>query len=476
MPTETDWQAWSLPSKLKLLGGLNSRRWHRLAHPGQTPPTAWSDGDARIWYVQGPRGSGKTRTGAETLSELVLTNEPGDWACIAPTYGDARDTMVEHRRSGLLKVLGSAVTQWNRSIGELRLANGSTIFIDGADDGAVRIQGKELRGAWCDEIGLWKTTKTKKGESKGGMQAWQESIEFAVREAPALILCTGTPKGKKGVVKLLMEEPEGRVIFTRTRLEDNESNLAEAVVEGWKRRYGGTRLGRQELKGEILEDVEGALWTLELIERNRMALPLEEARGIMGNRCVVGVDPAITAHDDSDETGIIAAQTAPPDSDIIKALAAGDPRTRTDADHAFVLADRSGIYTPDGWAKAAIGLYRELKADRIVAEANQGGEMVERVIHSEDPNVPVTLVWASKGKQPRAEPISALYEQNRVHHIEGFEFLEVEQTSWVPGETSPNRMDALVWALTDLFDNAVQPTILAPSYPGQNGSVTVGPA
>lgn len=465
----TDWQNWSLPAKTKYLAALRADRWRSEAHPGQTPPEGWEPGgSARVWYVQGARGSGKTRTGSETFAELVLSNEPGDWACIGPTYGDARDTMVEHRRSGLLKVFGPAVVQWNRSIGELHLANGATIFIDGADDGALRIQGKELRGAWCDEIGLWKTTKTKKGESKGGMQAWQESIEFAVREAPALILCTGTPKGKKGVVKLLTEEPQGRVVFSRTRLEDNEANLAKSVVEGWRARYGGTRLGRQELGGEILADVEGALWTLELIEANRLLIPLQEARSILSNRCVVGVDPSITATDESDECGIVAAQTAPATSNLIQGLAKEDPTTRTDAPHALVLADKSGVYPPSGWAKEAITLYKRLGADRIIAEANQGGEMVRTVIHSIDPNVPVSLVWASKGKQPRAEPVAALYEQNRVHHIEGFEFMESEMTSWVPGEPSPNRMDALVWTLTELmldgeqqfaFANGSDPTV-----------------
>lgn len=448
----TGWQSKSLPAKLKLLAGLRASKWRSEAHPGQLPPETWRDGgSARVWYVQGARGSGKTRTGAETFAELILANEPGDWACIGPTFGDARDTMIEHRRSGLLKVLGSAVVQWNRSNGELFLANGAKVFCDGADDGALRIQGKELRGAWCDEIGLWKTTKTKKGESKGGMQAWQESIEFAVREAPALILCTGTPKGKKGVVKLLMDEPEGRVAFTRTRLEDNEANLAAAVVAGWRRRYSGTRLGRQELGGEVLEDVEGALWTLELIEANRLAISLAEARRIHSARCVVAVDPSIGAKETSDECGIVAVQSVGEQSDLIRKLAAEDRATRTDAPHALVLEDRSDVYTPDGWAKAAIECYHDLRADRIVAEANQGGEMVRTVIHSVDPNVPVTLVWASVGKQPRAEPVSALYEQGRVHHVQGFEFLEAEQTSWVPGEPSPNRMDALVWGITDLL-------------------------
>src|SRR4249919_3262655 len=229
----SEWRNWSLTAKLKYLGALRARRWAREANSGQLPPAEWGAG-ARIWYAQGGRGSGKTRSGAEAFADLILKSPPGDWACIGPTFGDARDTMIEHRRSGLKKMLGPAVTQWNRSIGELYVANGSKVYCDGADDGALRIQGKELRGAWADEIGLWKTTKTKKGETKGGMQAWKESLVFAVREAPALILATGTPKGNRGVVKLLRTEPDGRVVFTHPRLADNRHNLGAAIVAEWE--------------------------------------------------------------------------------------------------------------------------------------------------------------------------------------------------------------------------------------------------
>lgn len=418
----------SLPAKCVLLGRLRGEAWASLANPGQTPPAGkWR----RVWYAQGGRGSGKTRAGAEALAHLILTNAAGDWGCVGPTFGDARDTMVEHRRSGLLKVLGSAVLDWNRTDGQLFVANGSTVFCDGAVEGAERVQGRELRGAWCDEIGLWRIVRTRKGEAVGGVKAWQESIEFAVREYPALIVCTGTPKGKKGVVKLLLEEPPGRVVFTYPSLADNRRNVEPAVVEDWERRWGGTRLGRQELEGEVLEDVEGALWTWDLIEDHRVEADPERVE----RRVVVAVDPAASKSDTSDETGIVAGST----------------------DHSgegYVLADRSGRYTPREWAERAIGLYRSLAADRIVAEKNNGGEMVESVIRQVDPNVPVRLVWASRGKQTRAEPIAALYEQGRIHHVGTFPELETEQTSWIPGEPSPNRMDALVWAFTDLITHS----------------------
>lgn len=447
---------------------MRARIWRLQSNPGQLAPPEWGAG-ARIWCAQGARGSGKTRTGAEKLAELILSNSPGDWACIGPTFGDARDTMIEHRKSGLKKVLGPAVTQWNRSLGELYCANGSVVYCDGADDGALRIQGKELRGAWADEIGLWKATKTRKGETKGGLQAWKESLIFAVRESPALIIATGTPKGNKGVVKLLRSEPEGRVVFTYPQLTDNEHNLEPQIVEEWRRLYGGTRLGIQELEGKVLEDVEGALWTLALIEDNRWELELADLLRIHGQRTVVAIDPATSSNPDSDETGIIAATRIPPGADILRALPADSKEAAKTYDHGWIIADRSGIYTPNGWAKAAIELYRELGADRIVAERNQGGEMVESVLRQEDPNIPYSDVWASKSKEARAEPAAGLYEQERIHHLKVFPELESELTSWVPGEgESPNRLDAAVWALADLFDHSIPDTVIAagPSTPG----------
>jgi phage terminase large subunit-like protein len=366
--------------------------------------------------------------------------------------------MIEHRTSGLLKTLGPAVAKWNRSIGELYVANGSRIVIDGANEGGERIQGEEFRGAWCDEIGLWKAGKKKRatGEKTGGVRTWEESLTFAVRMEPGLIFCTGTPKGNIGVVKILREEPEGEVDFSFPSLRDNEKNLLKSQVQRWRRKYAGTRLGRQELEGEVLEDVEGALWTLDLIEEGRLDLTIEECRSIIDNRCAVAVDPAITATDESDETGIIVAQTVPVGSDLFNRLLAEDPTLRDDAEHALILDDRSGTYTPRQWAQAAIQAYHDYRAEEIIAEANQGGEMVETVIRNEDPNIPVRLVWASEGKKPRAKPVSALYEQGRVHHVmreghDGFEFLESEQTSWVEGSPSPNHLDALVWAITGLI-------------------------
>jgi phage terminase large subunit-like protein len=455
-----DWERWPIEAKLTLLGGLRANLWRLQSNPGQLPPPEWGAG-TRIWYAQGGRGSGKTRAGAEAFAELILNNPPGDYACMGPTFGDAV-AMIEHRKSGLEKVLGPAASQWNRSKGELYVANGSTVYCDGADDGGERIQGKGLRGAWADEIGLWRAVKTKKGETRGGMQAWKESLAFAVRESPALIVATGTPKGNRGVVKFLRERPPGRVVFTYPSLADNRYNLEPEIVAEWEADYGGTRLGRQELEGRVLEDVEGALWTLAMIEDNRwpdLAELREALDRTQGSRRVVAVDPAISSGETSDETGIVAAARLPGDSDIVGRYVYDEDARRVP--HGAVLADRSGRYSPQGWAEAAIALYHELRCDRIIYERNQGGEMVKATLHAVDPNVPLTDVWASRGKTTRAEPISALYEQNRIHHLGFFPELESEQTAWVPGEPSPSRMDGLVWALTDLFGSSLQMTAVA---------------
>lgn len=439
--SENSWETWTDANKLKLLGQLRARQWRRTANPGQLPP----DGRWKVWWARGGRGAGKTRTGAETLAQWILAQPatPDDpmpeWGVIAPTRGQARSICVEGE-SGLLRALGPAVENWNRSDGELWVRNGAVVRIDGSDYGGERIEGKNLRGAWADEIGKWKKPQ----------QAWEEALWFAVRMGlNPRIIATGTPKGKQGIVKLLLESPSG-VVMTHLRVQDNRGNLAPGIYEQNVAKYGGTRLGRQEIEGEIISDVQGALWRLVTIERLRLRSELveERMREIEVLRTVVAIDPAASSGEDADETGIVAASLFHPDD--ARARDFGMDRA-PDQPQGLVLADASGRYTPTEWATEAIRLYHELRADRIVAEKNNGGEMVEAVLRQVDPSVPVTLVWASKGKQTRAEPVSALYEQNRVHHLDALPELESEMTSWVPGDASPNRMDALVWAITDLM-------------------------
>jgi len=398
--------------------------WEVVARDKQLPPA----GDWRTWYVRGGRGSGKTRTGAETLGrwirETLHDDVEGDWAIVAPTFGDGRDTCVEGP-SGLRRALGGEgggiirPGGWNRSIGALHLVDGATVYVDGASDGAERIQGKNLRGAWCDEIGLWDKWD----------YSWNESLAFALRIAPARVVATGTPKQGHGLVKQLLEDD--RLVQTLMSIWDNVDNLHPAAVEDLVRRWSGTRRGRQELEGEFLNEVPGALWTVAMIEVHRLQVPPELGR------TVVAVDPSGSADEDTgtSECGIIGAAVSPLTG------------------HGYVLADRSRHASPDKWARAAVDLYHQLQADSIVAERNFGGEMVRSVISAVDPNVPVKLVTASRGKRLRAEPVAALYEQGRVHHVGLFAELEEQQTTWVPdaGMPSPDRVDAVVWAFTELM-------------------------
>ena len=264
-------------------------------------------------------------------------------------------------------------------------------------------------------MGLWKKWQ----------MAWEESIRFAVRLAPGLIVATGTPKRGHPLVKALMAD-DG-VAKTLLRTMDNAANLDAHTLEELLRLYGGTTLGRQELEGEVLDDVPGALWQRAKIEEGRLAVlttPLV--------RVVVAIDPSATSTESADECGIVAAGI--------------------DAHgHGYVLDDKSLRASPNRWASDAIALFHRRQADRIVAEVNNGGEMVGTVIHSIDPDVPYKAVSASRGKLTRAEPIAALYEQGKVHHVGPFELLEDQMCGWVPGDKSPDRMDALVWALTDLM-------------------------
>lgn len=233
--------------RLRLASLANRRRWQELARPEQLQPK----GDWRTWYLQGGRGSGKTRTGAETLADWVDLYPGREWAIVAPTFGDARDTCVEGP-SGILKILGPRVSEyggtgWARSTGHIRLFDGGSIFLDGADDGALRIQGKNLSGVWADEIGLWKKWD----------QAWNESLAFALRVAPGRVVATGTPKLGHGLVRQILEDETVRV--SRMLMTDNVANLDPGSVEALLKMYGGSRLGAQELEGEFFADVDGDL-------------------------------------------------------------------------------------------------------------------------------------------------------------------------------------------------------------------------
>jgi len=418
-----------------MLVRLHRERWRREARPEQAEPA----GVWRVWYLRGGRGSGKTRTGAETLRGWALGTR-GDWGIVAPTFADARDVCVEGR-SGLLAALGGypgpLVPKWNRSIGELELVNGSRVYLDGADDGALRVQGKNLCGAWADEVGLWRRSYWK--------TSWTESLNFAVRLDPGRIVATGTPKAGHPLVAELLADAS--TVMSHMSMLANAANLDPAAVADFLRRHPpGSRLHRQEVEGEFITEVFGALWDFDMIEAGRVGLG--ECPGL--TRVVVGVDPSGSADEDSgaSECGIVVA---------------GFSRV---TGRGYVVGDRSLRASPNRWARAAVDAYREHKADRIVAERNFGGEMVRAVIQTVDASVPVKLVNASRGKLPRAEPIASLYERELVHHVGAFRELEDQMCSWVPdtGMPSPDRMDAAVWAITELMIDGGGVVLQYPSH------------
>jgi predicted phage terminase large subunit-like protein len=411
-------------ARLKLQRRVEDERptgkpWREVARPDQIQPA-----DYRTWFVRGGRGSGKTRTGAETLRELIDA-QPGDYGVVSPTLGACKEQDIEGP-SGLLAAYGTTVAEirrgesrhvlsYNQTYLILRLRNGSIIYGDGADDGAPTIQGKNLRGLWADEVALWKKWK----------MAWEESIRYAVRISPAKIIATGTPKRGHPLVKLLMADASVAKTLLRTR--DNAANLDPSLLEELYSKYGGTVLGRQELEGEILDDVPGALWTRDLIERGRLIQAPELVR------IIVAVDPSATSTESADECGIVVV---------------GKGKDQ----HGYVLEDDSLRDTPHNWARAAVVAYHKHKADSIIAEGNNGGEMVAEVIRAVDPTVPVRIVHATQGKHTRAEPISTLYAQGVVHHVGAFEALEDQMASWNPDtDKSPDRMDALVWGISELM-------------------------
>lgn len=395
---------------------------HQLARPNQLPP----EGDWMVWLIQAGRGFGKTRVGAETIAMWASCLPNTRWAILAPTFGDARDTCVEGesgvlnalRRYGTLRPKGG----WNRSIGEINLTNGSKIKCFSGDE-PDRLRGSQHHGAWVDEFAAFRYPDA------------FDQLQFGLRlgQHPRTIITT-TPRTKQ-FIRALLNRKDGSVVVTRGSTFDNRDNLAPAALAELMARYEGTRLGRQELLGELIEDVEGALWTLSLIEEHRVSTEPQLAR------VIVAVDPAVT--ETGDETGIIVAG-------------------RDHDNHGFILADYSMQGRPDAWARAVVDAYDRHEADSVVVEVNQGGELVSQVLRTVRPTLPIREVRASKGKRLRAEPVSALYEQGRVHHVGVLEKLEEQMTTWTVSETkSPDRLDALVWALTDLIQHSGAQTYLS---------------
>lgn len=395
--------------------------WQGLwARPNQLPPSRpW-----RVWLINAGRGFGKTRSAAEWCRQQLLEMPGCRLGIVARTYDDARNVCVEGE-SGLLATFSPAERrglEWNRSMGEGILGNGSrwTVFSSEKPDG---LRGPQFHVMWADELAAWEKHRA----------AW-EQVPFVVRlpwpqapERAGRIVVSTTPRPVKEIRELLKSPDTAVTGGASFENWNNLNKLAQAKLETLR----GTRLGRQELLAEILDDVPGALWARANIEKHRVERVPEMSR------VIVGIDPAVTSGEDADETGIVV---------VGKGV---DGRF-------YVLADRSCRLSPDSWARRAVEAYEEFAADRVVAEVNQGGDLVERLLRNVSKNIPYKSVRATKGKRTRAEPIAALYEQGKVSHVGLHEKLEDQQCNFTPDgfEGSPDRVDALVWALTELSEGS----------------------
>jgi predicted phage terminase large subunit-like protein len=389
--------------------------WLKIARNKQiTPPGDWN-----IWLVLAGRGWGKTRTGAHDIINYALRNHGTVSAVIAPTYGDLKRVIFEGV-SGLVKIIkpelykgGSISKGYNSSTAQINLYNDSKIIGFTATE-PDRLRGSQFHRAWCDELASWRYPES------------FDQLMFCLRLGikPQCVITT-TPRPTK-IIKQLMARKDTQII--RGSTFENSDNLASSALETFKNLYENTKLGRQELYAEIIDNIDGALWNYELLEDCR--INKDDVPDM--NRIVVAIDPATTSNKNSDETGIIIA---------------GRHNNRF-----YVIDDVSGRYTADGWARKAIECYYKYKADKIIAETNNGGDMVEHTLRTIDKSISYKKVTATRGKILRAEPIHALYEQKKVFHIGNLSELEGQMTTYTGehNEKSPDRLDALVWALTEL--------------------------
>lgn len=374
------------------------------------------------------RGAGKTRTGAQDAVEHCLDNPGHRYAVVAPTQGDVRATCFEGD-SGIIGVLSRMGVEydWQKSVLELHLSNGSILMGYSAEK-PDRLRGPQFHRAWCDELAAWRDAHL--GDA---LNTTFNNLNMGLRlGADVRMVITTTPK-RVALVRELLERSD--FVVTNGTTYDNIRNLAPNFAEAILR-YEGTSIGRQELLGELIEDVEGALWKLAMIDRDRWLWDIPNFR-----RVVIGVDPSGGVA----EIGIIAAGL------IVPPCPCGQ---RLDQPHYGILDDASLHGSPEVWGRAVNNCGRRWDADLIVGEANYGGQMVESTIKAggQDDRLPYEPVTASRGKEIRAEPISRIYEQGRVHHLGAFQALEDEMTTWVQGDRSPNRLDAMVWAMTQLSE------------------------
>jgi phage terminase large subunit-like protein len=402
----------ALAAEIAHCGG-SERDWDLAGRDDQKPPV----GGWRTWLLLGGRGSGKTRAGAEWIHAIASAAERSDLriALVAETLGDAREVMIDGV-SGICRIARSKRPDFEISRRRLVWPNGAVAQLFSSED-PESLRGPQFHFAWCDELAKW----------KHGQETW-DMLQFGLRlgAAPRQLVTT-TPRAVP-LLKAIIADTGTRL--ARLSTLSNAAHLAPGFIDALSARYGGTRLGRQELDGELIEDRDDALWKREAIE----ALTIRFTGAL--RRIVVAVDPPATAGAQSCCGIVVAGLEA--------------------TGRAVVLSDCSveGA-SPAGWAAAVVRAYHRFDADRVVAEVNQGGDMVTAMLKSVDAALPVATVRATRGKFLRAEPVAALYEQGRVAHAARFTALEDQMCDFGPNGLSsgrsPDRLDALVWALTALM-------------------------
>jgi phage terminase large subunit-like protein len=402
--------------------------WRWNARPSQlrpgTPGALNRRTDWRYWLCLAGRGWGKTRVGAETVREWA-EDSTERILMIAPTSSDVRDVMIEGP-SGLMSCYPAHRRPVYLPTRHIVQFPSGAIGITRSADEPERLRGPQFRKFWFDELAACRFAQ----------EAWDQ-IMFGFRKPDAALqgLITTTPK-PIAVLKALIAN--ARTVVTKGSSDENRANLAPEYISDVIDPYRGTRLGRQEIEAELLSDVPGALWTRDLIDQHR--IKSIDVRVNLIVRIVIAVDPAVSHHENSDLTGIIVAALTP-------------------TGHVLILNDLSCRKSPLGWATVVVEAYRRHMADRVVGECNNGGDLVESNLRAVDPHVSYSSVWASEGKRKRAEPVASCYERGLVHHVGAHTALEDEMCTWTPkGEIegasaapSPNRMDAVVWAVTELL-------------------------
>lgn len=394
------------------------------ALPHQLPP----EGEWRSWVIMGGRGAGKTRAGAEWVRTMVEGSRPLDMgqarrvALVGETLDQVREVMI-FGESGILACSPpDRRPDWQATRRQLVWPNGAVAQVFSAHE-PESLRGPQFDAAWVDELAKWKKAE----------DSW-DMLQFALRLGPHPRQCVTTTPKDVPVLKSILGNPS--TVVTHAPTEANRAYLAASFLEEVRARYAGTRLGRQELDGVLLEDAEGALWTLSMLEGARIDAPP------VLDRVVVAVDPPVTGGASADECGIV----------VVGAATQGAPQDW----RAVVLEDATiAGASPQAWAEAAIAAMERHGAERLVAEVNQGGDLVESVLRQVDPLVPYSAVRAARGKAARAEPVAALYEQGRVTHLRGLPELEDQMCRMTAqgfqGRGSPDRVDALVWALHALM-------------------------